>query len=90
MKEDIKYHYALRQEVLKEAAADVFNMLVGYMCKQGLTEDDDTPYANLFWEISKFKKGIISDINYDDAKLDGISAQINTYRQRVNELVEGH
>ena len=81
------YHYALSQEVLKEVAVEVFNLLLSYMCKHGLSIDDETPYAKLFWEISEFKKNIIDDANNDDAKLDGISAQIKVFRQRVDELI---
>lgn len=81
------YHYALRQEVLKEAAADEFNKLVSYMSKNNLPVEDSTPCAKLFWEISAFKKNIIADANNDDAKLDEISAQITVYRQRIEDLV---
>lgn len=87
MKEENTYHYALRQEVLKEAVAGEFNKLVSYMCKHNLSEDDNTLYANLFWKISRYKKNIISDANNDDAILDKISAQIKVYRQQVDELV---
>lgn len=87
MKEDKTYHYALRQEVLKEAAADEFNKLVSYMSRNNLSEDDDSPCARLFWEISSFKKDIISDKNNDDVLLDGISTQIKSYRCLVFDLI---
>lgn len=81
------YQYVLRQEVLDEAAQNVFNELSVYMCNHDLSLDDETPYAALLWELSDFKRNIISSNNKDDVILDGISAQIKLYRQRVRDLI---
>lgn len=86
MNEVQTYHYLLRQEVLKETASDEFNRLVNYMCKYNLSEDDNTPYAKLFWEMSSLKNRIISDANNNDNILDVISKQIKVFHQRIDEL----
>ena len=80
------YQYLLRQEVLDEAAQNVFNELSVFMCNHNLSEDDNSPYALLFWELSDFKRNIISSKNNDDVILDGISSKTKAYSQRVKEL----
>ena len=81
------YKYLLTQEVLDEAAQNIFNELLVFMGNYNLSVRDDTPYASLIREIYDFKSEIISSKNNDAAILEDLTSKINAYRIRVRTLI---
>lgn len=85
-----RYHYTLRQEVLKECSCDVMNSLITFMCKHNIESDDETTFRGLFYDLSHFKNNIVSDYNDNDIILDGFSEQLKVFRTRVAVITALH